>query len=119
MSTLESEIEKKIRSFVKSTGGNFHKLNANYDPGIPDRLVVYPDSPSVYFELKQANGTLSNKQEFRINQLKEQGYRAHVVRDLDAFKKILSSYPDIQQSIKNANSNRSKNTSKTGYKIYT
>ena len=121
MSTLESEIEKKIRLYVTSTGGRFHKLNANYDPGIPDRLAVYPCSAPIYFELKQENGALSNKQEFRINKLKEQGYRAHVVRDLIAFKGILLNYSDIQAFIQkyNVKCQKSKKTSKTGYKIFT
>ena len=119
MSILESEIEKNIGHYVKATGGLYLKQDPRFNPGIPDRLVMYPNALPILFELKQASGKFQKTQEFKLPKLISQGYRVHVVRSLESFKKILSTYPDIQKAIQNVKRKRkSKNASKTGYQVY-
>ncbi|EKU97945.1 VRR-NUC domain-containing protein [Leptolyngbya sp. PCC 7375] len=119
MPTLESEIERKIGQYVKATGGLYLKQDSRFNPGIPDRLVMYPSALPILFELKQANGRFQKTQEFKLPKLKAQGYRVHIVRSLESFKEILLGYKDIQQSIQNAKRKKSKKSSKTGYQIFT
>lgn len=86
---LESQVEKEIQLYIHSTGGNFHKLNAQYQPGIPDRIATWPPGHCIYFEIKQPGGRISAIQKQRIKKLKENGYSVHVVYSVDDVKSIV------------------------------
>ena len=118
MSILESEIERKIREYVKLTGGLFLKQDSRFNPSIPDRLVLYPHSLPLFIELKQEKGVVSNGQEDRINKLKGQGHRVHIIRSLDSFKTVISDYQDVQTAIKNAKRSEPKKRTKVRYTVH-
>lgn len=117
----EAALEQEIRLYVKSTGGNYHKLNANFSPGIPDRIVVYPHCAPIYLELKRpkgpgvSEGKLRPIQQHKKDELITKGFRVHVVKDLDTFQQILYIYSDTKYYAKFKGS---ETRAKKSYPIY-
>ena len=54
------------------------KTNKN---GIPDILAIKPGADVLFSEVKGKRGVVSKLQEFRINELKEHGFKAEVYRE--------------------------------------
>lgn len=50
--------------------------------GIPD-LVAFKDGKTIFIEVKQPTGVLSEIQKVRIKQLKEKGFTVHIWTDYE------------------------------------
>jgi hypothetical protein len=92
---LEKEIEKFLVREVKKLGGLCYKWVSPGNAGVPDRIVLLPNRPAVFVELKTDKGKLSRLQEVQIKKL----------RNLNAPVYILYGLKDVKGFIK-WNSNR-------------
>lgn len=93
---LESKISNSIVRFLRDNGWFVTKLQTTSTPGIPDLLCVKAGR-SVFLEVKNEVGKLSELQKFRIDELKSHWSEVHVVRSLIDVKNIVYE----QHSIKN------------------
>lgn len=69
--TLEVNLERRLREYLKSMGGSCTKFEA--EKGLPDRIITLPGGLAMFVELKQDRGKLSPIQRARIPMLREQG----------------------------------------------
>lgn len=85
---LESGLESAIRRHVKLCGGYAYKFISPGNPGVPDRLCVFPGGQVIFVELKQpgVKDGLSPQQRKTINYLRGLGFVAWKINDLDDFK---------------------------------
>lgn len=75
--TLEVNVEKWVDAFAKKRGGRAFKLTGY--TGIPDRLIVLPQSVVAFAETKKpAGGVLSAAQKLRHKFLRGLGFRVYV-----------------------------------------
>ena len=49
---LEREVEKKLVDGVRRMGGRAYKFVSPGNDGVPDRIVVLPDTAPMFVELK-------------------------------------------------------------------
>ncbi|WP_195321346.1 VRR-NUC domain-containing protein [[Clostridium] symbiosum] len=83
---LEKEIEKILVSEVKKLGGRAYKWVSPGNDGVPDRIVIFPNRPPIFVELKSETGWLSALQQVQIKRLRELGQAVFVVRGLEGVK---------------------------------
>ena len=55
----EKEIEKILVECVKRLGGRAYKWTSPGNDGVPDRIVILPDTRVIFVELKTDTGVLS------------------------------------------------------------
>lgn len=79
---LESEIEKILVDEVKNLGGRAYKWVSPGNAGVPDRIVILPDTRPIFVELKTETGRPTALQEAQIRRLKNLGQWVEVVRGL-------------------------------------
>lgn len=79
----ESDIEKILVSEVKKLGGRAYKWVSPGNDGVPDRIVILPDRPPMFVELKSEAGRLSALQQAQIKRLKDLGQAVYVVKGID------------------------------------
>lgn len=75
---LEKEIEKILVAEVKKLGGWAYKWVSPGNDGVPDRIVIFPDKPPVFLELKTDKGHLTSLQRVQIKRLTELGQNVKV-----------------------------------------
>lgn len=80
MSTLESIRQKKIIDRLTKEGWYVIKLIKTNKNGIPD-LLALRDGVSWFIEVKQPKGVLSEIQKFRIQELREKGFKVSIWTD--------------------------------------
>ena len=74
---LESKVQAKLIKKLESEGYYVLKLIKTNKNGIPDLLAL--KEKEIYFiEVKAENGKLSKIQEYRLKELKEQGFKTDV-----------------------------------------
>ena len=74
---LEQAIQKKISDRLKKEGWIVVKLIKTTMNGIPD-IMALRNGEVLFVEVKQPNGKLAPLQELRIQELRDQGFRAEV-----------------------------------------
>lgn len=77
---MSSKFQTNIINQYKSTGHivlNVIKLSEN---GYPD-LIALKDGTATFIECKEYNDTLKPLQEFRIDELRKQGFKAFCIQD--------------------------------------
>ena len=79
----EKEIEKILVSEVKKLGGRAYKWTSPGNGGVPDRIVIFPNRPPVFVELKTDAGKLSALQKVQIDRLRALGQKVYVAYGLD------------------------------------
>lgn len=89
---LEKEIEQKMKLFAEKKQGMLLKLFIPGENGIPDRLLLMPDSRFAFIELKQKGKKPSKLQNYYHKQLREKGFDVHVVDDVHLAEKVVDSY---------------------------
>ena len=70
---LEREAEKKLVDGVRRMGGRAYKFVSPGNDGVPDRIVVLPDTAPMFVELKTESGKLSSLQKVQITRLEKLG----------------------------------------------
>ena len=80
---LEKEIERVLVEQVKRLGGRAYKWVSPGNDGVPDRIVILPDTRPIFLELKAEGGKLSVLQAVQIDRLRKMGQRVEVVKGID------------------------------------
>ena len=62
---LESEIESWLNKKVKALGGLSYKFTSPGNPGVPDRIYIFPGGRVWFVELKQLSGRMSGLQKWQ------------------------------------------------------
>ena len=75
----EKEIEKKLVKAVRAAGGICPKLVSPGFDGMPDRLVLMPGGRVTFVEVKAPGKEPRPLHDLRIGQLRELGFRVHVL----------------------------------------
>ena len=84
----ESEIEKRIRVYVRSRGGLCLKWVSPGFTGVPDRIILMPGKRIVFAEIKRPGEKLRPRQERVKAQLEAFGFtvlRVTGEEDLDGY----------------------------------
>ena len=79
---LESKIQTKIKKKLEAEGWLVIKLIRTSVNGIPDILAL-KNGKSIFIEVKQPNGKISEVQKLRIKQLQEQGFEVKIWQDYE------------------------------------
>ena len=85
---LEREVEKKLVDGVRRMGGRAYKFVSPGNDGVPDRIVVLPDTAPMFLELKTESGRLSRLQKVQITRLENLGQNVRVLygaKDVENF----------------------------------
>ena len=85
---LEKDIEKILVGEVKKLGGRAYKWVSPGNDGVPDRIVVFPNRPPIFVELKSETGRLSALQQVQIKRLRELGQAVIVVKGIDGLSQF-------------------------------
>lgn len=78
----ESEIEKILVDEVRRLGGRAYKWVSPGNDGVPDRIVILPQRPPIFVELKTDTGRLSPLQKNQIARLEALGQDVRTVYGL-------------------------------------
>lgn len=97
----EKDIEKILVKETRKIGGRAYKWVSPGNDGVPDRIVIFPDKPPIFVELKSETGKLSSLQKVQIARLKELGQSVIVVKGLDGLSQFFqdNGYEDISKSL--------------------
>lgn len=76
MGIAEGKVEDYLRHEVKAHSGYCLKLTGY--KGIPDRLILLPNKPAIFCEVKAKDGELSPAQIVMLNTLRRAGFQARV-----------------------------------------
>jgi len=88
----ESELEKVLVSETKKLGGRAFKWVSPGNDGVPDRIVIFPDQPPVFTELKTNTGRLTPLQKNQINRLTALGQRVEVTYGISGIIQLFEKY---------------------------
>lgn len=78
----EKDIESLLREEVKKLGGRAYKWVSPGNAGVPDRIVIFPNRPPVFVELKSETGKLTALQEAQLAHLAKMGQSTYVARGI-------------------------------------
>jgi hypothetical protein len=87
---LEKQVEKYLNKRVKESGGLSYKWISSVT-GVPDRIIFLMQR-CYFVELKTETGVLSPRQILVFDEIGEQGFPVHVLRN----------YADIEEFIREA-----------------
>lgn len=85
---LEKEIERVLVEQVKRLGGRAYKWVSPGNDGVPDRIVILPDTRPIFLELKAEGGKLSALQAVQIDRLRKLGQWAEVIKGIDGLSQF-------------------------------
>ena len=85
----EKQIEQRLVKAVKARGGLCPKLVSPGTDGMPDRMVLLPDSHMGFVEVKTPGEKPRPLQQRRHEQLRELGYKVSVLDDPEQIPPIL------------------------------
>jgi len=87
---IEKDIETYLVKRVESLGGKCLKFPAEYNEGIPDRLVILPKGNIAFTELKRPKGgRLSEMQKYQHKKLRALGCKVYVVKTKEEADEML------------------------------
>ena len=84
----ESKLQSKIIKLLEEDGWIVVKTIQLSKNGFPD-IFAFKSGITMFFEVKSPNGVRSEIQKYRIKQLREQGFRAEFVDNIEHVKSIL------------------------------
>jgi|TARA_R110000772_G_scaffold41779_1_gene97376 Holliday junction resolvase len=76
----EQQIQSKRIKQLEKEGYYVIKLVKTNKNGIPDIVAIPPNTNVIFSEVKTPTGKVSTLQEYRLNELKEYGFRTEVYR---------------------------------------
>lgn len=89
MPLTEGDIETYLCEEVRKRFGRAYKWASPGLRGVPDRIVVLPDTAPFFVEVKKPDGELSPSQQLRINELRNLGQRVEVVWSFECVDSVL------------------------------
>ena len=87
--TEEQKLQSKIISDLDKRGWIVVKTIVLSKSGFPD-VFAFKNGMAIFFEVKAKNGVRSKLQQYRIEQLQEQGFTAEFVDDYDKYLNIIN-----------------------------
>lgn len=82
----EREIEAALVKAVKAAGGLCWKFVSPGTNGVPDRIVIMPERPAVFVELKAPGQKPTALQLKQHDELRQRGQRVEVIDSKEAVK---------------------------------
>ena len=86
---IEQDAEKTLREGVKKLGGRAYKFVSPGNSGVPDRIVILPDRPPVFVELKRPGEEPRKLQKVQIRILRRLGQDVRVLHGTEEVKAFL------------------------------
>ncbi len=83
---LEIEIEDWLTDQIKKLGGKSYKFISPDNPGVPDRIYLFPGGKVYFVELKRIIGKLSGVQVWQREQFQEMGCDFRVIYGMNSAK---------------------------------
>lgn len=98
---LEKEIEKVLVQEVRKLGGRAYKWISPGNDGVPDRIVIFPNRPPVFLELKTERGRLTSLQRVQGKRLLELGQDVKTVYGIGELALFFrdEGYPETAQRL--------------------
>ena len=87
--TEEQKLQSKIISDLKKRGWIVVKTITLSKAGFPD-VFAFKKGNAIFFEVKAKNGVRSQLQQYRIEQLQQQGFTAEFVYDYADYLRIIN-----------------------------
>ena len=84
----EQDLQRKIIAFLESEGWIVVKTITLSKSGFPD-LFAFKKGVTIFIEVKKPNGVRSKIQEYRIKELKKEGFNAEFIDSMDGLKNML------------------------------
>lgn len=85
----ESTIEARLVREVRKRGGLCYKFVSPGNPGVPDRIAIFPGGRTVYIELKTETGRLAKVQQWQLDEIRKRGAEARVLKGMDQVLEFL------------------------------
>lgn len=85
----ESALERKLFNGLRKCGALCLKFVSPGNPGVPDRVVVFPGGRVVFVELKSERGALSVRQRWQIERLRGLGAEVRVLRGVEQVREFV------------------------------
>ena len=85
----EQELQSKIIKDLKKRGWIVVKTIVLSQSGFPD-IFAFKSGQTIFFEVKAKNGVRSQLQQYRIEQLQQQGFTAEFVDDYADYLRIIN-----------------------------
>jgi len=76
----EQQIQSRRIKELESEGYYVIKLIKTNKNGIPDLIALHPDKGILFSEIKTAKGRLSALQEYRIKELRDNGFTVEIYK---------------------------------------
>ncbi|CUO52758.1 VRR-NUC domain [[Eubacterium] contortum] len=86
---LEKDIENWLNKKVKQLGGLSFKFVSPNNPGVPDRIYIFPGGKVYFVELKTEIGKLSGIQKWQRERFTEMGCRFYLVKGMNQAKEFI------------------------------
>lgn len=86
---LEKDIEAWMTDQVKRLGGLSLKFVSPGNPGVPDRIYIFPGGRIYFVELKKELGRLSGVQKWQRERFQKMGCRFYVVKGMESAKRFI------------------------------
>lgn len=86
--TSEKYIDKKLCEAVKDLGGLCIKMSIIHFAGLPDRLVILPNVPMFFVEVKTTKKKTSAIQNIVIGKLRKLGQKVIILDNVEDIKTI-------------------------------
>ena len=85
---LEKQIQNKILKFLRNHGGYWRKISDKYNIGMPDVVGCYR-GVFVAIEIKAMGKVTTPKQQYELQQIKEQGGNILIAYDVASVEKLI------------------------------
>lgn len=86
---LEKDIENWMSKQVRELGGLSFKFVSPGNPGVPDRIYLFPGGRVYFVELKLEIGKLSGLQKWQRSRFEEMGVAFHVIHGMRQAKEFV------------------------------
>ena len=86
---LEKDIESWLNKKVKELGGISFKFVSPNNPGVPDRIYIFPEGKVYFVELKTETGRMSGIQKWQRQRLQEMGCQFYSVKGMKQAREFI------------------------------
>ena len=76
----EKNIESILTQEINRLSGRSYKWVSPGNSGVPDRIVILPDKPVIFVELKTRSGRLTPIQKVQLKRLEDLGQEIYVIQ---------------------------------------
>lgn len=85
----EKDIEKWMTEQVRRLGGMSLKFVSPGNPGVPDRIYIFPGGKIYFVELKKELGRLSGVQKWQRERFQKMGCPFHVIKGMNSAREFI------------------------------